>query len=119
MLNELNDYVSDIDILIARKSIQILANIAISLPEVSKALVVNLVAFNRLEKIPIVNETVIAFYQILRKFPALFNDIKPSILENQSSINEPESIEAFVWILGTFAEHIEDAPYILEDYVNG
>jgi hypothetical protein len=55
MLNELNDYVSDIDILIARKSIQILANIAISLPEVSKALVVNLVAFNRLEKPPIVN----------------------------------------------------------------
>ena len=32
MLNELNDYVGDIDLLIARKSIQVLANIAINLP---------------------------------------------------------------------------------------
>lgn len=47
MLNELNDYVGDIDLLIARKSIQVLANIAINLPEVSKALVINLVAFNK------------------------------------------------------------------------
>ena len=73
MLNELNDYVADIDILIARKSVQTLAGIAINLPEVAKALIVNLVAFNRTEKPHLVNETVIAYYNVLRRHPTLFN----------------------------------------------
>jgi hypothetical protein len=32
-------------------------------------------------------------------------------------INETESIKAFIWIIGTFAEQIDEAPYILEDYL--
>lgn len=50
MLNELNEYSISNDITIARKSVQILADIAISLPEVSKALMVNLISFYKSNK---------------------------------------------------------------------
>ena len=96
-----------------------MAKIAINLPEVAKALMVNLVAFNRMEKVHLTNEIVIAFYEILRKYPNLFTDIKQSFIQNCSSINETESLEAMIWILGTFADQIEDSPYILEEFING
>ena len=55
MLNELNEYGNDIDEEIARKSVQVLATIALALPEVSKALMVNLMSFYRSEKVHLIN----------------------------------------------------------------
>ena len=45
LLNELNDYAGDVDIEMARKSIQTLTRIALNLPEVSKALLTNINSF--------------------------------------------------------------------------
>jgi hypothetical protein len=35
-------------------------------------------------------------------------------MEYRHDINEPASVKALVWILGTFPQHIEEAPYLLE-----
>ena len=50
MLNELNEYAISNDVTMARKSVQVLADIALSLPEVSKALMVNLISFYKSNK---------------------------------------------------------------------
>ena len=49
MLNELNEYANDVDVEIARKSVHVLADIALRLPEVSKALMINLISFYNTE----------------------------------------------------------------------
>ena len=45
MLNELNEYAIDTDVPLARKSVQVISEIAISLPDVAKALLTSLMSF--------------------------------------------------------------------------
>lgn len=33
-------------------------------------------------------------------------------------INDTEASKSFIWILGTFSNQIEQAPYVLEEYIN-
>ena len=117
MLNELNEYANDVDVEIAIKSVYVLADIALRLPDVSKALMTNLISFYNMEQEHLVNSSVVCFYRLLRKYPKLFSEIKPHLLHCHHLINETESIKAFIWVVGTFAEQIDEAPYILEDYV--
>lgn len=69
MLNELNEYVMDQNIETSRKAIQSLTKIALKLKDVTKALMKNLLEFYRSNKSHLVNQTVIAFQEILRKVP--------------------------------------------------
>jgi hypothetical protein len=55
LLNELNDYATDVDIEMARKSVKILTEIALRLPEVSKALLINLNAYYKMDKAYLAN----------------------------------------------------------------
>ncbi len=57
------------------------------------------------------------FYKLLRKYPKLFSEVKPHLLHYQDQIKDTDSIKAFIWIIGTFAENIDESPYILEDYL--
>ena len=59
----------------------------------------------------------ICFYKLLRKYPKLFPEVKQHLLHYYQLLNETESIKSLIWIIGTFAEHIDESPYILEDYV--
>lgn len=59
----------------------------------------------------------VAFYKILKRYPKLFSELKPHLVDGHSSITEPEAIRAFIWIVGTFATQIDAAPYILEQYI--
>ncbi len=114
MLNELNEYVSDNDIEIARKSVQILSEVAISVPQVAQALLTSLISFYKTQKPHLVNEAIIGFSKIFKKFPNLFADLKPILLTvERSLITEPEAVKSYIWILGTFATQIDAAPYIL------
>jgi hypothetical protein len=101
----------------ARKSVRVLTDIALRLPEVSKALSINLDSYYRMEKPHLANEAMLSFHQILRKYPKLFPDVSKSIIEHRSTINETESTKSLIWLLGTFAQHIHEAPYILEEYI--
>ena len=117
LLNELNDYATHVDFEMARKAVKVLTDIALRLPEVSKALLINLVAYYRLEKPHLTNEVMLSFHQVLRKYPKLLPEVKKALLHHHTLINETASTQSFIWILGTFSQQIEEAPYLLEEYV--
>lgn len=84
------------------------------MPDVAKALMTSLIAFYKTQKPHLVNEAIIGFAKVLKKYPKLFSDLQPILLTvERSLIVEPESIKNFIWILGTFANQIDAAPYIL------
>lgn len=83
----------------------------------AQALLTSLISFYKTQKPHLVNESIVGFARIFKKFPNLFSDLKPVLLSvERSLINEPASIKSFIWILGTFATQIDAAPYILEEY---
>ncbi len=53
----------------------------------------------------------------MRKYPKLFIEVGRSLLEHRSSIDETESTKALIWLLGTFSHILDEAPYVLEEYI--
>lgn len=77
------------------------------MPNVAQALLTSLISFYKTQKPHLVNESMIGFAKILKKFPNLFQDLKPILLAiDKNTIHEPEAIKSFIWILGTFATQI-------------
>ena len=118
MLNELNEYAIDADVPLARKSVSVISDIAISLSDVAKALLTSLMSFYKSGKPHLVNESMKGFSKVLKKYPKLFGDLAQTLLLiDRTVINEPESVKSLIWILGTFATQIEASPYILEEFL--
>ena len=55
---------------------------------------------------------------VFRRHPNLIENFLPffsrAVLDQ---LNEPAGRSSFVWIVGQFGKHIEDAPYILEKII--
>ncbi|CAD8088753.1 unnamed protein product [Paramecium sonneborni] len=114
MLNELGEYVTDVDQEISKKSIQALGAIAIRLPDLANAIVKQLSSFITLQDY-ITNEIIIVFKDILRKDPKHIKDCLDII--QSDSVTDQNSKITLIYILGQFGSQIPLAPYILQTFV--
>ena len=64
------------------------------------------------------NVTIIAFRNILRKFPQSIKNIESVLAASIDLVSESESQASLIWILGEFGTEIEDAPYLMENFIN-
>lgn len=117
MLNELGEYVTDVDAEISRKSIQALGIIAIRLPELASAIVKQLCSFVSLQKEYITNEVFVGFKDILRKQAKHVEEIIEVLSTSMDSITDSGSKAALIYILGEYGDRIPLAPYLLENFV--
>lgn len=62
-----------------------------------------------------VQEAVIVIKDVFRRYPGKYEGIIPILCENLDSLDEPESKAAMIWILGQFADRIDNADELMED----
>eukprot|EP01017_Pseudomicrothorax_dubius_P016527 TRINITY_DN1875_c0_g2_i3.p1 TRINITY_DN1875_c0_g2~~TRINITY_DN1875_c0_g2_i3.p1 ORF type:complete len:803 (-),score=273.94 TRINITY_DN1875_c0_g2_i3:134-2542(-) len=117
ILNELQEYVSDIDSELARRSIRAIGAIGLRVSSVIGAIIKQLASFLSISFDYITNETIIAFMNILRKYRSEFREIINVVPNCIESVSETEAKVALLWILGEYAQEIEEAPYILEYFI--
>ena len=118
IVNELSEYVTDVNAEIAKKSIRCFGLIIIRLPKTSKTVAAQLRNFLSLRISYVTTETVIVLKDILRKYRSFIEDFIPFFTKiSLDQITEVEGKCAYVWILGEFGELIEEAPYILEKMI--
>ena len=118
ILNELGEYVTDVDSDLSRKSIQALGGIAQRLQNMTSPIIKQLTVFLAMQRDYIVNEVVIVLKDILRKSPKDSGEIINTISLNKEFISDDEAKMSFIWLLGEFGDNLDDAPYIIEDYVD-
>jgi AP-2 complex subunit beta-1 len=63
----------------------------------------------------VVQEAVIVIKDVFRRFPGKYEGIIPTLCENLDALDEPEAKAAMVWILGQFANRIDNADDLLDD----
>lgn len=63
-------------------------------------------------------EAVIASSKILRKYPKKHDHLIKDICAQVERIDEPESKAALIWILGEFADKIDNSDKILQGYID-
>mmetsp|Transcript_47570 Transcript_47570/g.34850 ORF Transcript_47570/g.34850 Transcript_47570/m.34850 type:complete len:344 (+) Transcript_47570:810-1841(+) len=119
IVNELSEYVTDVNAEIAKKSIKCFGTIIIRLSKMSKTVAAQLRNFLSLRISYVTTETIIVLKDILRKYRSFIEDFIPFFSKiSLDQIQEVEGKVSYVWILGEFGELIDDAPYILEKIID-
>ena len=67
----------------------------------------------------VVQEAIVVIKDIFRKYPNKYESIIAVLCENLDSLDEPEARAAMVWIIGEYAERIDNADELLESFLDG
>nr|XP_043606513.1 beta-adaptin-like protein A [Erigeron canadensis] len=118
IVTELCEYAANVDIPIARESIRAVGKIALQQYDVN-AIVDRLLQFLEMEKDYVTAETLVLVKDLLRKYPQWSHDCI-AVIGNISSNNvqEPKAKAALIWMLGEYAQDMQDAPYALEGLID-
>eukprot|EP01128_Nolandella_sp_AFSM9_P009165 TRINITY_DN5797_c0_g1_i1.p1 TRINITY_DN5797_c0_g1~~TRINITY_DN5797_c0_g1_i1.p1 ORF type:complete len:795 (-),score=223.86 TRINITY_DN5797_c0_g1_i1:143-2527(-) len=106
--------------ILAEKSVQAIGRLAMKYPFVSETCLEELLSFLELEQIPVVMETTLeVMNDVLRRFPDSAVDIIPRLAPSLDIVDAPAAVAAIISMLGDYGELIPDAPYVLEELVDG
>lgn len=114
ILSELQQYSAGVDTQMSRKSIRAIGNLAIKIESASKDCVETLLDLISFGVEYLVQEAVIVLKNVLRRYKS-FDYIVPKILEHVDKIEDVDSKAALIWIVGDFADKIDNPKQILED----
>lgn len=69
-------------------------------------------------KIPyIVQEATVVIRNIFRKYPNQYESIITTVIQNIDELDEPEAKAAVIWIIGQYADRIDNSDAFLQDYL--
>lgn len=63
----------------------------------------------------VVQEAIIVIKDIFRRYPGKYEGVIPVLCQHLDALDEPESKAAMVWIIGQFANRIDNADELLDD----
>ena len=107
IVNELCEYVTDVNADIAKRSIRCFGIIIVRLPGIARSVTTQIKNFLQMNISYVNNETMIILKDILRKYKEFIDEFVPFFTkENLDMITEVNSKAAFVWALGQFGEQI-------------
>ena len=118
IIAELSEYVRDVDVEFASRSIKAIAKIAIKIPEVSQHSLDRLLSFLQYEVDIISSTTILALKDLIRKYPAKANEIISELEVWVHKLDDPEPKAAIIWMLGEYGANTPNCPYIIEDVIS-
>ena len=65
----------------------------------------------------IVQEATVVIKNIFRKYPNRYESIISILCENLDSLDEPEAKAAMIWVIGEYADRIENSDVLLDDFL--
>jgi vesicle coat complex subunit len=63
----------------------------------------------------VVQEVVVVIRDIFRKYPNKYENVIPTLCANMDELTEQEPKSAIVWIIGHYADRIDNAVELLDD----
>lgn len=110
-------YASEVDVDFVRKSVRAIGKLAIKIEPAARLCVSTLLELVA-TKIPyIVQEATVVFRNIFRKYPNKYESIISTLCEHMDSLDEPEAKAAMIWVIGQYADRIENADVLLDDFL--
>ncbi|KAI4130157.1 MAG: hypothetical protein LQ338_001865 [Usnochroma carphineum] len=117
VLAELAEYATEIDIHFARKSVRAIGKLAIKIEPAAQVCIDALLELVATKVSYIVQEATVVIRNIFRKYPNRYESIIRVLCENLDSLDEPEAKSAMIWIIGQYADRIENSDALLEDFL--
>ena len=118
VLTELREYATEIDVHFVRKAVRAIGKLAIKIEPAARQCIDTLLDLVS-AKIPyIVQEATVVIKNIFRKYPNQYEGIISTVIKQIDELDEPEAKAAIIWIIGQYADRIENADDLLRDYLS-
>ena len=64
----------------------------------------------------VVQEAIVVIKDIFRRYPNQYESVIGTLCENLDALDEPEAKAAMIWIVGHYADRIENSDELLDDF---
>ncbi|XP_046842266.1 AP-1 complex subunit beta-1-like [Xenia sp. Carnegie-2017] len=119
VLAELKEYATEVDVDFVRKSVRAIGRCAIKVEQSSEKCVSTLLDLIQTKVNYVVQEAIVVIKDIFRKYPNKYESIISTLCENLDSLDESEARASMIWIIGEYAERIDNAAELLESFLEG
>ncbi|KAI9633131.1 clathrin binding protein [Dioszegia hungarica] len=118
LLGELKEYASEVDVDFVRKAVRAMGQVAIKIESAAERCVGVLMELIETRVSYVVQEAVIVIKDIFRKYPHSYEAVIPTLCANLEELDEPEAKASLIWIIGEYAEKIENADELLGHFLD-
>ncbi|XP_072024601.1 AP-1 complex subunit beta-1-like isoform X1 [Amphiura filiformis] len=119
VLAELKEYATEVDVDFVRKSVRAIGRCAIKVEQSAERCVSTLLDLIQTKVNYVVQEAIVVIKDIFRKYPNKYESIIATLCENLDTLDEPEARASMIWIIGEYAERIDNADELLESFLEG
>ncbi|MCJ1314801.1 hypothetical protein MMC15_000113 [Xylographa vitiligo] len=117
VLTELKEYATEIDVHFVRKSVRAIGKLAIKIESSAEDCIACLLELVATKVSYIVQEATVVIRNIFRKYPNRYESIISTLCENLDSLDEPEAKAAMIWVIGQYADRIDNSDVLLDDFL--
>ena len=110
-------YATEIDVHFVRKSVRAIGKLAIKIESSAEDCIGCLLELVSTKVSYIVQEATVVIRNIFRKYPNRYESIIGTLCQNLDSLDEPEAKAAMIWIIGQYANRIENSDVLLDDFL--
>jgi len=116
-LNELKEYAAEVDVDFVRKSVRAIGKCAVKLNDAAERCINTLLDLIKTKVNYVVQESIIVIKDIFRKYPNRYESLIPTLCENLEELDESEAKASMIWIVGEYAEKIQNAAELLTSFL--
>ncbi|KAK9245207.1 adaptin N terminal region-domain-containing protein [Lipomyces tetrasporus] len=118
LLSELKEYALEVDMDFVKRAVRAIAQCAIKIESSAQRCVNVLLDLINTKVNYVVQEAVIVMRDILRRYPG-YEGVIPTLCQGIDELDEPEARGAMIWIVGEYADKIDNADEILSTFIDG
>lgn len=100
-----------------RKSVRAIGKLAIKIEPAAQDCIDSLLELVATKVSYIVQEATVVIKNIFRKYPNRYESIISVLCEHLDSLDEPEAKAAMIWVIGEYADRIENSDVLLDDFL--
>ena len=117
LLAELKEYALEVDMDFVRRAVKAIGQVAIKIESASERCVNALLDLIATKVNYVVQEVIVVIKDILRKYPG-YEGVIPTLCQHIDELDEPNARGSLIWIVGEYAEKINNADDILASFVD-
>ncbi|XVF13092.1 hypothetical protein REPUB_Repub08aG0178100 [Reevesia pubescens] len=117
VLLEFKEYATEVDVDFFRKAVRAIGRCAIKLERAAERCISVLLELIKIKVNYVVQEAIIVIKDIFRRYPNTYESIIATLCESLDTLDEPEAKASMIWIIGEYAERIDNADELLESFL--
>ncbi|KAI5475157.1 AP-2 complex subunit beta [Pseudohyphozyma bogoriensis] len=117
VLAELKEYASEVDVDFVRKAVRSIGRLAIKITTAADLCISVLLALVHTKVNYVVQEAIVVIKDIFRRYPGQYEGIIGALCENIDALDTPDAKAAMIWIVGQYADLIENSDELLDDFL--